>query len=93
MNLVIKIDEQENKFYAIVDGKECVINFRPITESSVEYYRTFVPKELRNRGIAGALVEYALNHARENHQKVIPSCSFVRSYIGEHPDWSTIVAR
>lgn len=87
----IKIDQQENKFFTIVDGKESVLNFRPQDEGTWEYYRTFVPTELRGQGIAAELVEFALNYARDHNKRIVPSCSYVRSYIDEHPKWSTIV--
>jgi len=93
MKLDVKIDQQDNKFYAMVEGKPCVINFRLIDQNTWEYHRTFVPEELRNRGIAGELAHYALNYAREHNKKVVPSCSYIRSYIDEHPEWATIVAR
>lgn len=93
MALTVKIDELENKFYAQVEGRECVLNFRHKDMNTLEYYHTFVPQALRGRGIAAELVEYALSYAQKHNQKVIPTCSYVRSFIDNHPQWSTIVAR
>lgn len=93
MKLDVKFDEQENKFHALVEGRSCVVNFRIIDAHTWEYFRTFVPEELRNRGIAGELVNYALHYAHSHNKKVMPSCSYIRSYIDEHPEWAIIVAR
>jgi uncharacterized protein len=93
MKFNIKVDQNRNKFYALIEGKECVINFRTVKDHILEYYSTFVPKDLRRRGIAGELVEYALKYAQEHNKKVVPSCSYVRSYIEKNPQWSVIVER
>jgi predicted GNAT family acetyltransferase len=53
---------------------------------------TGVPRELEGRGIAAALVETALTWAREQGYKVVPLCSYVRRYIGRHPEWQDLVA-
>ncbi len=85
----IKVDEHEGKIFALVEGLECVLNFRA-TGDALDYYRTFVPDNLRGRGIAGQIVLFGLNYAKEKNKKVIPTCGFVRSYIDEHPEWSSI---
>lgn len=93
MKVDVKVDELENKFYAVVEGKECVVNFRPVDANALELYRTFVPQELRDRGIAAELVEYALKYAQSQNKKVIPTCSYIQWYIDNHPEWSIIVER
>ena len=47
---------------------------------------TFVPTSLRGRGIAEALVERAVAHARETGRKVVPACSYVRALFERHPE-------
>lgn len=41
---------------------------------------TFVPNELRGRGIAQALALQLIADARAKHQRIVPLCPFVRSY-------------
>lgn len=91
MALHIEIDETENKFFAMVEGQECVLSFRILKDGVWDYYHTFVPPSLRNRGIAGELVVYALRHARKHGHKIIPSCPYVRTYVEEHSEWHDIV--
>ena len=47
---------------------------------------TFVPPSLRGRGLAEALVERAVAHARETGRKVVPACSYVRALFERHPE-------
>lgn len=93
MKLTITLDDDKDKFFALIEGQECVLNLKKTSADVLDYYRTFVPKSLRGRGIAQELVDYALNYAKEHQLKIIPSCPFIRSYIDRHPSWQTIVAR
>ena len=47
---------------------------------------TGVPKALRGRGIAAALVQAALDHARAKGLKVRPDCSYAEAYMQRHPE-------
>lgn len=54
---------------------------------------TFVPDELRGRGIAAALARRALDEARQRRWKVVPRCSYVASFIERHPEFADLVDR
>ena len=47
---------------------------------------TEVPPALAGRGIAAALVQAALDHARAHGLKVRPLCSYVQAYMRRHPE-------
>lgn len=74
-------DAAGEKFFIALPEGECVLDYRKIDDSTLEYYHTFVPPALRGRGLAAILVQYALDYAKNNGLKVIPSCSYVRAYI------------
>ena len=93
MELEVKFDSVHRKIYALVEGHECVINYhRTKNDSILDFYRTYVPEALRGQKIASLLVERALIFVQEKGYKIIPSCSFVRSYIDQHPEWKKIVS-
>jgi predicted GNAT family acetyltransferase len=87
MKLDVAINEEENKFFAMVEGKECVLRYRILKNGVLDYYHTFVPPVLRNRGYAGELVDFALAYARDHGFKVVASCPYVAAYIDQHPKW------
>ena len=58
----------------------------------LDLVHTEVPPDAEGQGVGTALVQAALEHARDEGLKVIPSCPFVRSYLREHPDFADLVA-
>ncbi|HEY5862003.1 MAG TPA: N-acetyltransferase, partial [Casimicrobiaceae bacterium] len=45
-----------------------------------------VPPAHEGKGVAGALVRAALAYARARDLRVLPACSYVRSYMQHHPE-------
>jgi len=70
---------------ALPEG-EARLEYRELADGRIDMFRTYVPPAARGRGIAAALVRRALAWAREHHARVVPTCSFVRRYVTEHPD-------
>jgi predicted GNAT family acetyltransferase len=58
---------------------------------SVDMLHVEVPEEYQGQGLAGNLVSTALEWARENGLKVIPSCPYVKVYIKKHPEFADLV--
>ena len=53
---------------------------------------TFVPPELRGRGIAQQLVEALVADAREQGFAIVPQCSYVDAQFRRHPEWADVLA-
>ncbi|MEO8312366.1 MAG: GNAT family N-acetyltransferase [Caldimonas sp.] len=47
---------------------------------------TEVDPALEGRGLAGALVRAAVDHARTNGLRVKPTCAYAASYMQRHPE-------
>ena len=45
-----------------------------------------VPPEHRNQGIAGVLVQAAVDRAAESGETIVPQCPYVRAWLEDHPD-------
>ena len=54
---------------------------------------TEVPEASEGQGFGATLAEAALEFARRDGAKVIPSCPFVAAYIERHPGYADLVAR
>lgn len=54
---------------------------------------TFVPDELRGRGVAANLTRAALNEARKLRWKVVPRCAYVAKFIERNPEFADLVER
>lgn len=74
-----------HRFEAVVEGLLCRADY-DLVDGVMRLTHTEVPSELGGRGIAAALVEAALAHARANGYKVEPWCSYVRVYMQRHPE-------
>ncbi|HLT05431.1 MAG TPA: GNAT family N-acetyltransferase [Pseudomonas sp.] len=77
----IRHDPAGHQFEMIVEGHRAYLAYMDLGQQTWDIYRTFVPNELRGKGIAAALTEHALQHAESLGYSVIPSCSYVERYM------------
>ena len=89
---MITHNPQARRFETTKEGLVCLIDYVPF-EGGINLTHTYVPRALEGQGIASALTKYALEYARENHLKIIPSCSFIRTYLKRHPEYEDLVKR
>ena len=59
--------------------------------SALDMVHTEVPPAAGGQGIGMSLARAALEHARSQKVQVIPSCPFVKAYIGKHPEYADLV--
>ncbi len=90
MELEIKHDIENQKFFAEIDGNEAYLKYILISPNIIDTIKTYVPPELRGMGIAGKIVKEGLMFAQRNNYKVIPSCSYVEDYILRHPEFEQL---
>lgn len=79
--LTIHHDRESHQFQATVDGHRAYLAYMDLGKQTLDIYRTFVPNELRGRGIAALLAQHALDFAEREGFTVIPSCSYVESFL------------
>lgn len=81
----VKHNEAQSRFEATVEGQQCVADYERRGDVLVMTH-THVPSPLEGRGIAGEMIAFAMDHARKHRLKIDPRCSYVRSYMQEHPE-------
>ena len=84
-------NEAEQQFETQVHGQLSVCEYQRQGERMI-FTHTYVPTELRGRGIAQKLVQTALNYAREHNLRVVPACSYVEVFIARHRDYQPLLA-
>lgn len=72
-------------------GQPAVLTWRALGPLRVAE-RTFVPPEMRGRGVAQQLVEALVADARAQGFKIVPQCSYVDTLFRRNPDWSDLLA-
>lgn len=95
MSFVITHDETRRRFFAVIDEKECSVEYdlQEQAPRTIDIYRTFVHPDLRGRGIAEALLDAVGEFAESRSLSIIPGCSYAVTYYRRHPDRATILAK
>ncbi|EMI71954.1 N-acetyltransferase [Leptospira noguchii] len=92
MNPIVIHSEEKSKFYAEMDGFESYLFYRE--EGNIwNLISTYVPSELRGKGLAADLVRTALDKARSLNKKIIPSCSYVVTFLSRNPTYNDLIAK
>lgn len=71
-------------------AEAAVLTYRP-SGTCMDFDHTYVPEPMRGRGIAALLTRAALEHARRESWKVIPSCTYVAAFIKRHPEFQGLI--
>jgi uncharacterized protein len=92
MTLEIRNNEEESQFETTVDGHVALTAYDLEDPNRIVFTHTGVPEALSGRGIAGEIVKFGLDHAREKKLTVVPQCAYVASYIKRHPEYQDLLA-
>jgi predicted GNAT family acetyltransferase len=93
MDRAIRHDQAAHRFTLLSDGREAVLDYAMVGDDTVDFRSTFVPADLRERGLGTALVLHALDWARERNLTVVPSCWFVGAVVSRHLEYRALLAR
>lgn len=85
-------NQASRRFESRVDGLLCRCDYR-LHGSTMMLVHTEVPPQLEGRGLASMLVRAAFEHAKRNGMDVLPVCSYVRTWVQRHPEFSSLVAQ
>ncbi|PIP79398.1 MAG: N-acetyltransferase [Gammaproteobacteria bacterium CG22_combo_CG10-13_8_21_14_all_40_8] len=72
---------QQSRFLVKLDSEEAVLQYELTNDTSVDFYRTYVPDSGRGQGIAEKLVRAGLAWAKEKGYKVEASCWYVKKFL------------
>ena len=92
MEHTVTHNPEQNVFFVEHDGETAYLSYQQLPDGTLDYAHTYTPNEVRGLGIASAIIRYALDYARENDIRIIPSCPFVESYIDRHSEYADLVA-
>jgi len=86
------IHEKESERFVInLEGNEVYVEYT-MTGNEINLYHTFTDPALRGKGLAAQVVRAALEFAKENNLKVIPTCSYVQAFIAKNKEYQELVA-
>ncbi len=93
MDLEIIHDPVNQKFYTIIEGKEAYIRYMMRDKNTIDIRSTYVPAEFRRQGIAAKIAEKVLEFAREQEYTIIPTCSYVKSFVAKKDMYKELITR
>jgi len=82
-------NEAEQRYELTADGQTAVLAYT-VEKGMLSLDHTVVPPELEGRGIGSKLAKFALDEARDGGKKILPRCSFVRTYLERHPEYAPL---
>lgn len=84
--LQVTHNEVENTFEVWIDGYLSKLDYIQDDKNFVITHVGVYP-ELRGQGVAGKIVEAALQHAKQKSLRVVPMCSYAAAYIRRNPQY------
>jgi hypothetical protein len=84
------VNKEEKRFVIYAEGKEVYVKFE-IKNNKMDLDHTYTNPELRGKGLAALVVRAALEFTKGNNLKVIPTCSYVRSFISKNEEYQELV--
>ncbi|MGL4611158.1 MAG: GNAT family N-acetyltransferase [Trueperaceae bacterium] len=80
----------QKRFEVQVDDALAALYYT-VFEDKLYLEHTEVPVALQGRGLAGQLVEAALEHAKTNKTPIIPMCPYANKFIQRRPEYQTLL--
>ena len=91
MDLQVADNPEQQQYEIRADGEVAGFVTYHLHDGVIAFMHTQTDPRFRGQGLAGRLVQSALDSARERHLAVLPYCPFMRSWIAEHPEYVDLV--
>nr|WP_280113669.1 GNAT family N-acetyltransferase [Nitratireductor basaltis] len=82
---------RRGRYVYSIEGDEAELTYA-LSDGRMIIDHTYVPPDLREKGIALKLVERAVEDARERGLKVTPLCSYAAAQFRRHREWQDLLA-
>lgn len=77
-----------------IDGAIAAVADYRLNGTSMSFNHTYTAPHLRGRGLAGEVVEFAMNDVESTTSNlVVPMCWYVAEWFNKHPDRSQLLSR
>jgi len=90
--VVVADDPDRSEFVATIDGREVGVLAYERGDGVIDLQHTVVDPAAGGRGVGSALVRDALDRARTEGIRIIPTCPFVKKFLEGHPGEQDLVA-
>lgn len=85
-------DASGNRFFVEVEGGTAYLAYRMRDAYTLDALSTFTPPEARGQGLAAIVTRAALDHARAEGLRVVPSCWYVDGFMVRNEEYADLRA-
>jgi uncharacterized protein len=85
------INNANEKRFELNISESVAALYYSLFEGKLYLNHTEVPEALQGQGIAGKLVEGALEYARANNLPIVPMCPYANKYIQRNPQYQSLL--
>ena len=90
----LRHEPDAKRYTLIVDGHLAAVADYAINGNAISFHHTFTQPNLRGRGLAGEVVEFAIDDVEKNTTyRVIPMCWYVADWFEEHREREGLLSR
>lgn len=82
---------ENGEFHLLCKNEIAYLKTRPVDESTINFYSTFVPPECRGSGTGARLVRHGLDWAQQQGLKVVPGCPYVKTVVKRYPQYRVVL--
>ena len=82
----IRHNEVENKFFVRVEGRECALVYKKLSDRLWNFESTSTPEKLTEseKGALEEMIRYAIEFVKDHGIKILVSCYDVQEYLIKH---------
>lgn len=89
-NIRVRHNAAASRYESEIEGRLAVAEYE-VAGDRLIFTHTFVPPELRGRGVAEQLVRTALQEARRTGRRVVAECPYVARFLRRNPEFQALV--
>jgi len=91
MKIDVEHHPERGEFVVTIDGLRSQLRYERVGDEVLDLRSTFVHRDLRGRTVGIQLVRSALDYARAQGYRVIPTCWFVETVVERYPDYRDLL--
>ncbi|NYF10662.1 hypothetical protein HDC94_001818 [Leifsonia sp. AK011] len=83
-----------SRYTLVIDGQLAAVADYRISGDAISFHHTFTQPNLRGRGLAGEVVEFAVDDVEKNStRRIVPMCWYVADWFEAHPERASLLTR
>lgn len=92
VDVQVRDNPSANRYEARIDGELAGYAAYEVYDDLIVFTHTLVEDGYEGNGVGSALARAALDDVRdEDSRRVVPKCSFIKSWIDKHPDYRDLL--